>query len=166
MRTLVLALLLLALPVVAGECQMVGTQIAGHAVENEDTWRARMVEFLHGVKGVTFCREDGGSFSMIKPGLSEIERAEVTAHEAKHVEQHQRFKTCAAFQEFYRTPLGTMKTEAEAFHAGWCVAVAMGGDPVSLRALHLQIIQMYYVPGTPIFEIAQEFAKYGDCHGQ
>jgi hypothetical protein len=135
-------------------------------VENAETWRARMVEWLHGVKGVTFCRENGGSFSLIRPGMSEMDRAEVTAHEAKHVEQHQRFPTCDAFQEFYRTPNGTMKTEAEAFHAGWCVAVGMGADPVSLRALHLQIIQQYYVPGTPIFEIAQEFNSHGDCGGQ
>jgi hypothetical protein len=130
--------------------------------ETRTEWRNNMVAWLATLKGVTFCREVA-SISFVAVGLSAIDLAEVSAHERKHAEQHRRFKSCAAFQKYYNTPAGKMKTEVEAFAAGWCVATAMGADPVSLRAMVVQLVERHYVPGTPVFEISQEFKKYEGC---
>jgi hypothetical protein len=124
-------------------------------------WEVR-VEYLNTLNGVAFCR-DNGSFYMVKGGLSAMDEAATKAHEKKHVEQHGRYTNCAAFHKYYDTPPGRLAIEAEAFAAGWCAQVALGADPISIRAGYLQLLVMYYVPGTMVYEAAQTFAKYENC---
>ena len=121
------------------------------------------VDYLGALNGISFCRPNG-SFYMVVGGLSAMERAATEAHERKHMEQYDRFKDCAAFYRWYDTPKGKMASEAEAFAAGWCVQVAMGADGYSLRSGYLLNLITNYVPGTPIYEVAQEFKKYEGCH--
>jgi hypothetical protein len=120
------------------------------------------VDYLAGLYGVTFCR-DNGSVAFVRAGLSAMDAVGTMAHEQKHLEQHGRFPNCRAFEAYYRTPKGMLAIEAEAFHADWCAVLKMGADTVSRRALYIQILMARYVPGTPIYEVAQEFGKHGGC---
>jgi hypothetical protein len=124
-------------------------------------WEVK-VEYLNTLNGVAFCRDNGG-FYMVKGGLSAMDQAATNAHESKHLEQHGRFKNCAAFHKYYDTPKGRLAIEAEAFAAGWCAQVAMGGDPLSIKQSYLLLLIRYYVPGTQVYEAAQIFAKYERC---
>jgi hypothetical protein len=121
------------------------------------------VEYLAELNGVAFCRDEGDSFAMIKVGLSAMQRQDTEAHERKHLEQHRRFKTCKDFDKYYKTPRGRLELEAEAFAAGWCVQVALGADPYSLRSYYLQTLMRHYVPGTQVYEVATAFARYQEC---
>jgi hypothetical protein len=120
------------------------------------------VDYLAGLKGVTFCR-DQGSFAFVRVGMTKVETAMVTVHEAKHMEQYARYPTCKGAIEVYRTPKGMLEMEAEAFAAGWCTAALMGADTVALRADILQLLMFSYVPGTSIFEISKAFERYARC---
>jgi hypothetical protein len=141
--------------------------VCGCATREVDTrltpnWSVN-VNYLGELNGVAFCRDEG-AFYLVKGGLSAMEKAATEAHEAKHLAQHRRYTNCKAFYDYYDTPVGRLETEAEAFVAGWCVQVAMGADDLSLKQNYLQLLIRYYVPGTPIYEAAQVFAKYEkDC---
>ena len=120
------------------------------------------VEYLSGLNGVAFCRDEGG-FYLVKGGLSAMEHAATVAHEAKHLEQYGRFKDCRSFYKRYDTPRGKLELEAEAFAAGWCVQTKMGADPISLRTQHIRLLLLHYVPGTTVYEVAKAHAKHEVC---
>jgi hypothetical protein len=130
-----------------------------HAVDGETV----RVDYLAGLKGVTFCRDNGRSFAFVRLAMTVTETAEVMTHEAKHLEQHRRYPDCKSFMALYRTPRGMLELEAEAFSAGYCRAVAMGADSISLQSEHLWVLATSYVPGTNLATIAQTLAKYRRC---
>jgi hypothetical protein len=140
---------------------LVPTEVAQAQGRLTKRWRVG-VEYLSGLNGVSFCRDEG-AFYLVKGGLSQIEKAATEAHEAKHLEQYTRFTDCRAFYKYYDTPKGKLEMEAEAFAAGWCVQTKAGADPMSLRAMHIQLLLMHYVPGTPVYEVAQAHARHEDC---
>jgi hypothetical protein len=151
MRWLLLTAMLMLMATTPAEAQ-------GRLTKN---WRVK-VDYLAELQGVAFCR-DTGSFYLVKGGLSDLDRIETTAHEAKHMEQYTRFKDCSAFYRFYDTPKGKLEIEAEAFAAGWCVVTKRGVDPISLRAQHIQLLMRHYVPGTQVFEVATVYGRYARC---
>ena len=152
MKTTLLLVVLLAVGWVA-TCEA-----QGRLTKN---WRVG-VEYLSGLNGVSFCRDEGG-FYLVKGGLSAMDRAATEAHEAKHLEQYGRFKDCKAFYKYYDTPAGKLAIEAEAFATGWCVLVGMGADPISVRTQHIRLLLMYYVPGTTVFDVAKAHARFENC---
>lgn len=119
-------------------------------------------ERLASLYGVTICYKDRG-YSFIQTGLSAMDEADVRVHEAKHREQYTRYKSCNAFVKYYTTPKGRMASEAEAYHAGWCVAIKMGADSTSRRNLYVQTIEHELGGEMNRLQIIQEFVKYDPC---
>lgn len=112
--------------------------------------------------GFTFCT-DGNVYSRIDPTLDSIMLRDVAAHEAKHREQFARFASCAIWNAYYRTPVGRLESEAEAYAAGWCESRRLGwADLEDLERQYLRNIYGLLGGGTPIFTILQRFKHYVD----
>jgi len=112
--------------------------------------------------GVTFC-VDGKVLSYISADLDSIGRADVEAHEAKHREQYARWKSCKAFQDYYKTPVGRLESEAEAYVAGYCVAVKMGADPVQFKGNYIRNLYALFGGGVMPGVILETWKKYEHC---
>lgn len=112
--------------------------------------------------GVTVCTEQQ-TRSYIASDLSENLEAEVKAHEHKHVEQRGRFPSCAAFLNAYRTPRGTLEMEAEAYVAGFCVAITRGADPIPLWQSYAERIERQLGGEVNRLMILQTMQKYRRC---
>lgn len=138
---LIAAVVFLALMVFAPAC----------AAQSKDDNRVVKVAWLASLYGITVCYE-GRGYSFIAANISEIEAADTRAHEAKHREQYTRYKNCQEFDEYYKTPRGKMEIEAEAYAAGYCVAVEKGSDPVSLLQSYAERIE-FLVGSINRFEI-------------
>lgn len=118
--------------------------------------------YLTSAEGVTICYH-GRSYSYlnISAGMSPLEEAEVRAHEAMHVVQHARVGGCEPFNLLYRSPKVMLESEAEAFHAGACVAIAGGMDSLDLEAKAVETIRIQYLGGgTPAYEIRAAYRRY------
>ena len=87
---------------------------------------------LSGYAGLTICYQ-GRTYSYVSVALSDLERAETLAHEAKHRAQMAAAPSCGAYDTWYQTPTGQLTAEAEAYHAGWCAGIAEGADSTSRR---------------------------------
>lgn len=109
--------------------------------------------------GVTVCH-NGMGYSFIASNLAAIDSAATRAHEAMHREQYTRFPSCDAFIRYYQTPRGKLQSEAEAYHAGWCVSIRMGADSVSLRQAFIEQISRYFGGEVNQLEIARDFDRY------
>ena len=87
---------------------------------------------LSGYAGLTICYQ-GRTYSYVSVALSDLERAETLAHEAKHRAQMAAAPSCGAYDTWYQTPTGQLTAEAEAYHAGWCAGIAEGADSTRRR---------------------------------
>jgi hypothetical protein len=124
-------------------------------------------EALQKLDGLTFCVGSKVSF-WLDGSIDGGELKATIAHERKHVEQYHRFATCADFDLYYRTPVGRLESETEAYVAGWCAAYGdMEGlnDPLSLKARSIHLIATGY--GFDPFMVVQTWKKYEDqeCPG-
>ncbi len=112
--------------------------------------------------GVTFCIGKQ-VFTRVDPTLDSIMIRDVEVHEAKHREQFARFPSCDAFNAYYRTPVGKLQSEAEAYAAGWCESRKLGyPDLEDLERHYLQNIYRLLGGWTPIYTILQTFKHYVD----
>jgi len=87
--------------------------------------------------GITIC--DGSrAVSFIRTGMTPIEAAAATAHEAVHVQQYQHLG-CEIDSIRHYTD-GVLALEVPAYHAGWCEAVSMGADPMALKGRYIRLL--------------------------
>lgn len=129
---------------------------------NDSAGRPAAISFkeLTGYAGVTVCWQ-GKAFAFISTKLDRIEEAETRAHEAKHQEQMDRFKTCEAFNDWYVTPLGQAEAEAEAYAAGLCRAIELGADPVSRRRAVAELMERNFGAANRLMavQLVEKYAK-------
>lgn len=96
------------------------------------------VQDLHPLAGVTFC-DRGEPFSFISvDALGTEDEITVPAHEAMHRAQALRYGSCEAMQAAYRTTMGKLAIEGEAYAAGYCAGVRADYDAAETRQDMLQ----------------------------
>jgi hypothetical protein len=119
-------------------------------------------KYLNGVEGTTLCYHGKSlSFLNLTAGMSREEEEDVRAHEAAHRAQHIRAGGCEKFAKIYNTPKGMLEAEAEAFHAGACVAIAGGMDAADMETMYVRrIYSVYLGGGTPIYEVLEAYRRY------
>lgn len=113
--------------------------------------------------GFTVCH-DGRTFSFTLDTLSFAETNVVNVHEAKHREQAGRFgNDCTRFYAWYDSPVGKLDSEAEAYMADLCVAVAYGADPLEIRQNYARRIARYFGGGVNQLQIVEAMRKFDQC---
>jgi hypothetical protein len=153
--------------VLAGACSwpaLAQAQYSGRVATADSMARHTLsADRLMHALGVTVCLNNQIA-SFVRLGLDSTTAAIVNAHEAKHREQAQRFaKDCERYLEWYSTPVGMLASEAEAYMADLCVAVAHGADPVELRRDYAQRIAGYLGSAANQLSIREAMAKYDSC---
>ena len=145
--------LLLPADLVAQRPTLQLTDSAGHPA-------AISFDELTGYAGVTICWK-GRAWSYIAEGMDSMSAAETRAHEAKHREQMQRYPSCTAFAEWYATPKGQISAETEAYAAGLCRWVELGGDGVSRRRSIQQLLERNFGPANLLvaIQLVEQHAK-------
>jgi hypothetical protein len=116
-------------------------------------------EELASYRGFTFCFNEQ-PISFIRIGQDDTTAQEVTAHELKHQDQYKRYDKCATFDVAYRSALGFLTYEAEAYMAGYCAVRSEIADTVHARKLIEDQLYSSFGAGTIREEITAAMDRF------